>query len=426
MKTYDSICEMVREQNVKFIRLAFFDIFGTQKNIAIMPHELKRAFEEGIAIDGSAIAGFQDAARSDLFLEPDPETEAQIPWRSYDGGVIRMFCDITNPDGSIYERDSRYLLKQAVARAEEAGIRVHFGAEVEFYIFRLDEKGEATRIPHDNAGYFDIAPRDRGENLRRDICNFLLDMGIFPESSHHENGPGQHEVVFRYSDPLTTADNTSTLKWVVQSVALTENCYADFSPKPIPGQAGNGMHLNISVDRLEDAAEDSLVQGFRDDVELSNSFMAGILRYISAMTLFLNPVGASYDRLGKLQAPRYISWSEQNRSQLIRIPATRSGRRRFELRSPDPMANPYLAFALLIEAGLAGIREHMKLPEPVDEDLYLAGSAVTDQLEKLPETPYEAVQAAAESAWIREILPEGYLNVYADRCIGTEAGRYRR
>ena len=213
MRDSVDIVNLVEEENVKFIRLTVFDIFGEQKSLSIMPHELQRAFSEGVAFDGSSIAGFEDSMRSDLFLEPDPTTAILIPWRSMDGAAIRMFCDITRPDRSMYPRDSRYILKQAVKHAAEQGLEVHFGTEVEFYLFKRDEEGNPTRIPQDEAGYFDTTPKDGGENIRRDICNILLEMGIFPESSHHENGPGQHEVVFRYADPLSTADNTSTLQY---------------------------------------------------------------------------------------------------------------------------------------------------------------------------------------------------------------------
>ena len=421
MKDYDEIVNLVEEENVKFIRLAFFDIFGEQKNLAIMPHELKRAFEEGVAFDGSSIAGFEESIRSDLFLEPDPSTVTLIPWRSMDGAVIRMFCDITRPDRSMYPRDSRYLLKQAVKHAREQGLEVNFGTEVEFYIFRNDEEGNPTRIPLDMAGYFDTTPKDGGEDIRRDICNILLEMGIFPESSHHENGPGQYEVVFRYADPLTTADNTSTLKWVIQSVATSSGCWADLSPKPLPGKAGNGMHFNVSVNRL---GEDKILNGTDggqpencsgDERELMNSFMAGVMRRINDITLFLNPVRDSYQRLGNSEAPGYISWSEQNRSQLIRIPAVRTARRRFELRSPDPMTNPYLAYALVIEAGLEGVRDSLVLPPPVDVNLYTAAPEIRQDLTRLPSDFDEAVQYAKRSEFVRRLLPDGYLNAYSKR-----------
>ena len=411
MRNYDEVLNLVEEERVKFIHLTFFDIFGEQKTLSIMPHELPRAFEEGVAFDGSSIAGFEDSMRSDLFLEPDPSTVTLIPWRSMDGSAIRMFCDITRPDRTLYDRDSRYLLKQAVQHASEQGLDVYFGTEVEFYLFRRDEEGHATRIPHDEASYFDAAPKDRGDNIRRDICNILLDMGIFPESSHHENGPGQHEVVFRYADPVKTADNTSTLKWVIQSVAAGSGCTADLSPKPLPDKSGSGMHFNISVNRKGGPApRDASCGG-----EPMNSFMAGIMQRINEITLFLNPVRESYKRLGNMQAPGYISWSEHNRSQLIRIPAVRSQNRRFELRSPDAMANPYLSFALVIEAGLEGVEKGLMLPPPVNENLYVSAPEVRQGLTRLPADFEEAVQFAKRSEFVRRLLPDGYLGAYCRR-----------
>ena len=409
MREYDEIRNLVDDENVKFIRLAFFDIFGEQKNLAIMPHELKRAFEEGVAFDGSSIAGFEDSMRSDLFLEPDPSTVTLIPWRSMDGAVIRMFCDITRPDRSTYPRDCRCLLKQAVKHAEQMGVEVNFGTEVEFYIFRKDENGNLTKTPHDEAGYFDTTPKDHGENIRRDICNILLEMGIFPESSHHENGPGQHEVVFRYADPLTTADNTATLRWVIQNVAVSSGCWADLSAKPLPGKAGNGMHFNISV------AQKGEAQAAQENERLMKLFMAGVMRRINEITLFLNPTRNSYQRLGTMQAPGYVSWSEQNRSQLIRIPAVRSANRRFELRSPDPMTNPYLSYALVIEAGLEGIRDRLEIPAPVDVNLYTANPEIRQGLTRLPADFDEAVQFARRSEFVRRLLPDGFLSAYSKR-----------
>ncbi len=399
MNSYEEILGFVEEENVKFIRLAFFDVYGVQKNIAIMPDELKRAFTEGVSFDASSISGFGEEERSDLFLRPDPTTMSIIPWRPIDGRVARMFCDIEYPNGKLFERDSRYILKKAVEKAREKGISVNFGAEVEFYIFKLDENGNKTYIPQDNAGYMDIAPEDNGENIRRDISFALVEMGIRPEASHHECGPGQNEVDFRYSDAMTAADNTSTFKWVVKSIANSDGFWADFSPKPLADQAGNGMHINISVDA-------------EDGQDHTDAFMAGILQHVQEMTLFLNPVRESYERLGDMKAPGYVSWSEQNRSQLIRIPASHSGRRRIELRSPDPMTNPYLAYALLIYAGLDGIEKQLKPAPALDINLFHAKPEVTEQLKRLPQSLDEAIQYAEGSDFIKAVLPENYLKSY--------------
>lgn len=400
MNSYEDVLEFVEEENVKFIRLAFFDVFGVQKNIAIMPDELKRAFTEGVSIDASSVAGFGAEVHSDLFLRPDPTTLSIVPWRPIDGRVAKMYCDIEYPDGTLFKRDSRWFLKQAVKKAEEKGFNINFGTEVEFYIFKLDDAGNKTMIPQDNASYMDIAPEDHGENIRRDISFALVDMGIRPEASHHEMGPGQNEVDFRYAAPLTAADNASIFKWVVKSVAASDGVWADFSPKPLPNKPGNGMHINISVEA-------------RDGRDYTEAFMAGIMEHIREITLFLNPKRESYERLGDMKAPKYVSWSEQNRSQLIRIPATRSSLRRIELRSPDPMANPYLAFALLIYAGLDGIEKGLKPMEPLDVNLFKADSTITDKLKRLPQSIDEAIAYAAGSDFVKELLPEGYLEAYS-------------
>ena len=321
--TVDEIRQFTAEEDVKFLRLAFCDIFGSQKNISILPDELDRAFSYGIAFDASAVPGFGDEVHSDLFLHPDSSTLCMLPWRPDHGRVARMFCHVLRPDGAAFEADCRALLRQAVADAEALGIRFSFGTEMEFYLFRRDENGEATHIPYDNAGYMDIAPEDKGENVRREICLTLEQMGIRPECSHHEQGPGQNEIDFRYSDPLTAADNAVTFKAVVNSVAVRNGLAADFSPKPLMGQPGNGMHINISAKS-------------RDGAEVMPQIIAGILAHIAEMTVFLNTREESYHRFGSSKAPRYISWSSENRSQLIRIPAAQGEYRRAELRSPDP------------------------------------------------------------------------------------------
>ncbi len=402
MYSYDKVVKFVHEEDVKFIRLAFFDVFGVQKNISIMPGELLRAFTDGISFDASAVAGFGDEVKSDLFLYPDPETLSILPWRPANGRVARMYCDIRYPDGTLFEKDSRLILKNAVKYAKDRGITVNFGSEVEFYLFRTDEKGDPTKQPFDYAGYMDIAPEDRGENVRREICFTLIEMGIQPEASHHEEGPGQNEIDFHYSDALTAADNTSTFKWVVKTAAMGNGLYADFSPKPIREQAGSGMHVNMSV------CSD-------DGKDYTDEFMSGIMAHVREMTMFLNPCENSYERLGERKAPGYITWSPQNRSQLIRIPASGSGQKRIELRSPDPMANPYLAYALLIYAGMDGIEKKMPVPEPMNINLYKADPETVSGLAKLPQNFGEAYDAARNSRFIREILPDAYLDAYKKR-----------
>jgi glutamine synthetase len=393
------VMQYVKEEDVKFVRLAFCDIYGRQKNISIMAEELPRAFAYGIAFDASAIDGFGDETHSDLFLHPDPSTLAVLPWRPESGRVIRMFCDITYPDGRPFACDTRQLLKKAVGDAQKAGVKFAFGAEMEFYLFKLDENGERTQIPYDDAGYMDIAPEDKGENIRREICLNLEQMGIYPESSHHEEGPGQNEIDFRYSDPLSAADNAMTFQTVVKTVANRNGLWADFSPKPLPDRPGSGFHINMSAQCAD-----------REDV--LPCLIAGVLEKVVDMTLFLNPSEKSYERFGSSKAPRYISWSSENRSQLIRVPAAVGEFRRAELRSPDPSANPYLAFALLIYAGLYGIKNRRTPPEAVDLNLFTAGPSTLERFRALPASRENAVKAMRESDFIREFVPwqilEGY------------------
>lgn len=395
------VLQYVEEGGIKFIRLAFCDVFGRQKNITIMPQELKRAFEYGIAIDGSAISGFGDETHSDLLLHPEADTLMELPWRPEHGKIVRMFANITYPDGRPFECDTRRLLKKAVKTAEEKGYRFYFGAEREFYIFRLDENANPTRILHDSAGYMDRAPEDKGENIRREICLTLEMMGIQPESSHHEEGPGQNEIDFRYSDPITAADNFMTFQTIVKTVADRNGLYADFSPKPLEDRRGNGLHINISV--KSDDGKDRM-----------NYMMAGILARIKEMTLFLNTEENSYRRLGKSKAPGYISWSSENRSQLIRIPAASGEYRRAELRSADPAANPYLAFALVIYASLDGIENSLQLPPAANFNFFSAAKSLLENYERLPSSLQEARKLALESNFIKEYIPQPILDIYCE------------
>lgn len=389
--TAREVYDFVRQEDVKFIRLAFCDVNGKQKNISITPDELPRAFSDGISFDASAIKGFGDEVGSDLLLFPVPSTLNILPWRSSHGNVIRMFCSMKYPDGTQFEKDSRMILQRAVDAAAAKGVSVQFGAEFEFYLFNTDEKGMPTDEPFDRAGYMDVAPEDRGENARREICLTLLEMGIKPESSHHEEGPGQNEIDFRYSDAMTAADNAMNFMTVVKAAAQRNGIYVDFSPKPLPGESGNGLHINMSVKTA-------------DGEDHTNAFMAGILAHIKEMTAFLNPTEDSYKRLGEKKAPKYITWSPENRSQLIRIPAAKGEYRRIELRSPDPTANPYIAYALLIMAGLDGIERELTAPEAVNVNLYKADSSVTEPLDRLPASLDEAIAVAEGSDFVRGVI----------------------
>lgn len=398
----EEVIQYIQEEDVKFIRLAFCDVFGKQKNISIMPDELPRAFENGIAFDASAIVGFGDESRCDLFLHPEPETLMPLPWRPEHGRVVRMFCSVSYPDGTPFECDTRSLLKKAMKDAKNSGYRFSFGAEQEFYLFKLDENGNKTDIPYDTAGYMDIAPDDKGENIRREICLTLEQMGIHPESSHHEEGPGQNEIDFRYSDALNAADNALTFQTVVKTVAHRNGLYADFSAKPIKNKPGNGFHINMSVQPNESS-------------ENLCYMIAGVLEKAAEMTAFLNPTESSYKRFGQSKAPAYVSWSSENRSQLVRIPAAVGEYRRAELRSPDPTANPYLAFTLMIYAGLYGLEQKLTLPQAHNINLYKADSSVLESLKKLPESLEDACKTAAQSDFVKTHIPDKILDIYCNK-----------
>lgn len=399
--TQQEVLQFVEEEDVKFIRLTFPDVYGRLKNVSIMNGELKRAFEMGIAIDGSAIAGFGDEAHSDLFLHPDPDTLSILPWRPEQGRVVRMYCNVTNADGTPFEADSRRILREAVAKAETAGYTFRFGPEIEFYLFKLDAEGNMTDTPYDQASYMDLAPADKGENIRREICLTLEQMGVYPESSHHEEGPGQNEIDFRYADPLTAADNAETFTSVVGAICNRNGIGCSFAPKPIENAAGNGMHINLSVQS-------------KDGKDMTEAAVAGLLKRAQEMTLFLNPSEASYLRLGSHKAPRYVSWSYCNRSQLVRIPAAKGEYQRAELRSPDPSANPYLAFALIIYAALDGIQHKTKLPRPANVNLYTSDVNVTEKYPTLPTSLSQAKQMAKDSAFVKKALPKMILDAYLD------------
>ena len=398
----EEVMQYVQEEDVKFIRLAFCDVFGKQKNISILPEELPRAFEYGIAFDASAIAGFGDESKCDLLLHPEPETLMLLPWRPEHGKVVRMFTYITYPDGSLFECDTRSLLKKAIEDAKNAGYSFSFGAEQAFYLFHLDENGKPTKLPYDNAGYMDIAPEDRGENIRREICLTLEQMAIRPESSHHEEGPGQNEIDFRYSDALTAADNAMTFQTTVKTIAYRNGLWADFSAKPLDDAPGNGFHINMSVKPSEPS---------------ENLFymIAGVLDKVEDMTAFLNPTDNSYRRFGQSKAPGYISWSEENRSQLVRIPAAVGKYRRAELRSPDPTANPYLGFALMIYAGLYGLQNQLDMPNAANINLYKADSETLTNLKKLPKDLATACKIASESEFIKTHIPDAILDIYCNK-----------
>lgn len=403
------VISFVEQNDVKFIKLAFFDIFGRMKNVSVLASELSRAFETGILFDASCIKGFMGVQDSDLLLFPDPSTLSVLPWRPQQGRVARLYCNIKRPDGTPFDGDGRYMLKNAVAYAKEKGYTVQIGTECEFYLFNLDENGQPTRIPHDFCGYCDVAPLDRGENVRREICLTLEEMGIMPETSHHESGPGQNEIDFKYSSALESADNLATFKVVVKSIAARNGLFGSFMPLPLKDNYGSGLHLNFSLLRNGVNIFSSVSQ---DDKHDSDSFVAGILDRVKEITLFLNPTTNSYKRFGNFEAPKYLTWSRHNRSQLIRIPEAKGDMSRAELRSPDPSCNPYIALTLLIYAGIEGIEEKKQLPLPVDRNLFSIEKKDEEALDSLPLSLNEAISVARNSTFVKKYIPSSVLDCF--------------
>ena len=387
----NDVMDFVKEEDVKFIRLAFCDAEGKIRNASIMPGELENAFKNGVSFDASAV-GFGKVENSDLFLFPDPDTLTLLPWRPSHGRVIRLFCDIKYPDGTPFELDSRNVLKNAVAYAARNGITCNFGTEFEFYLFKLDENGEKTHIPCDNAGYMDVAPDDKGENVRREICLTIEEMGLSPECSHHEEGPGQNEIDFKYSDALSSADHAVIFRNATETISYKNGLWASFDPKPLPDKSGSGMHVNVSV--ISEKGED-----------VFDSFVAGVLKEVKNMTYFLNKTEQSYLRLGEMKAPGSVCWGNSNRSALIRIPASKTGKR-FEMRSPDGKANVYLVYALIIYAGVEGVKNKLKLPAEQKENAF--GNAGGDS-ELLPDSLNAARELASNSKFIGKFLDEKFI-----------------
>lgn len=405
-RTAQDILNYIEDHDVKFVKLTFCDIFGNQKNISLFASELPYAFAHGVCFDGSSIAGFMNVEESDLVLWPDPDTASVLPWRPAEGRVMRMYCDITLPDGKPFEGNCRGHLQSVVKRARAMGLTCNVGCECEFYLFETDADGNPTRIPMDRGGYFDIPPLDKGENIRREICFAMEDMGLRPLHSHHESGHGQNEVDFMYATALKSADNLNTFKSTVKAIAARNGLYASFMPKPMAGQAGSGMHVNLSLQR----DGKNLFEGELQPGSEAACFIAGILAHARELTCFCNPVPNSYTRLGANEAPQYVSWSRQNRSQLVRLPSASGSFCRVELRSPDPAANPYLAIGLILAAGLDGISRGLPLPEPVNRNLFYAAAAAG--LESLPRSLREAITVAAQSDFIAQELPIALANKY--------------
>ncbi|GAB6183862.1 type I glutamate--ammonia ligase [Thermodesulfovibrio hydrogeniphilus] len=400
------VLKLVKELNVKFVRLWFTDILGQLKSFAIPVEELEVAFSEGMGFDGSSIHGFARIDESDMIARPDPTTFAILPWRSGETPVARMFCDIYEPDGTPYKGDPRYILKLNLEKAAKKGFTFYVGPELEFFYFKSDKSTEIL----DEGGYFDY-PLDAAEDLRRDTILALEQMGIRVEYSHHEVAPSQHEIDLRYAEALEMADIVMTYRVVVKEVAKKYGVYATFMPKPLFGENGSGMHTHQSLFK----GDKNAFFNAKDPYYLSDvakSYIAGILTHIKELTLVLNQWVNSYKRLVPgYEAPVYICWARRNRSALIRVPLYKPGKEkatRIELRSPDPACNPYLAFACMLNAGLTGVEKKYKLPEPVEKDVYHLSSEERKALgiDNLPGSLIEAIEYAEKSELLKETLGE--------------------
>lgn len=414
----EDILRIAKEEDVEFIRLQFTDIFGMLKNVAITSSQLTKALDNRCMFDGSAIEGFVRIEESDMYLYPDLDTFEIFPWRPQQGKVARLMCDVYRPDRTPFEGDPRYVLKKVLEEAADMGYIFNAGPECEFFLFHMDEEGRPTTHTPEMAGYFDVAPIDQAENVRRDIVLNLEDMGFMIEASHHEIAPGQHEIDFEYANGLVTADNVMTFKMAVKAIARRHGLHATFMPKPKAGVNGSGMHINMS---LSDLTGRNVFEDKADDLGLSEvayHFMAGILAHVKEMTILTNPLVNSYKRLVPgYDAPVYIAWSAKaNRSPLIRIPSSRGENTRIELRCPDSAVNPYLALAACLAAGLDGIRRGLMPPESVDGNLFAMSQEerAARGIGQLPETLGEAIEAFRESELMRDVLGDHIFTKYLE------------
>lgn len=393
--TREAIIQQIKEENVKFIRLQFTDMLGNIKNVEIPLSQLNKALDNEMMFDGSSIEGFVRIEESDMKLYPDLDTFVVFPWTSEKGKVARFICDIYNPDGTPFEGCPRYNLKRNLKKMEELGFDTfNIGTEPEFFLFKLDEKGNPTLELNDHGGYFDLAPTDLGENCRRDIVLELEEMGFEIEASHHEVAPGQHEIDFKYSEAVKHADDIQTFKLVVKTIARKHNLHATFMPKPLFGVNGSGMHVNMSL--FKDG--ENVFFDENGEMQLSEkafSFLAGILDHATSFTAITNPTVNSYKRLVPgYEAPCYVAWSGSNRSPLVRVPSSRGLSTRIEARSVDPSANPYLALAVLLASGLDGIEKDMAAPQSIDKNIYVMNKAEREAngIKDLPSTLMNALE----------------------------------
>ena len=437
--TKQDVIDLVRENDVEFIRLQFSDLFGTMKNVAITARQLEKALDNKCTFDGSSVDGFVRIEESDMYLYPDLDSFAIFPWNAGGNRVARLICDVYGQDGLPFAGDPRNVLKRVMVECQKMGYKFNVGPECEFFLFHTDEEGRPTTKTHEMAGYFDVAPIDLAENVRRDIVLNLEEMGFEIESSHHEIAPAQHEVDFQYEKGLKAADNILTFKMAVKSIAKQHGLHATFMPKPKAGVNGSGMHINMS---LEDKLGKNLFADTDDKLGLSRlayEFMAGILAHIKSMCLLTNPIVNSYKRLiPGYDAPVYIAWSRAtNRGQIVRIPSSRGASTRLELRSPDSAMNPYLALAACLAAGLDGIKNHMELPEPVVQNIYAMDEETIKErgIDHLPETLGEAIDEFEEDVFLRNVLGDHifykYLeakkeewNVFRSQVTDWEIGEY--
>ena len=409
------VLDQVEKNNVKFIRLWFTDILGQLKSFAITSEELEGAFDEGMGFDGSSIKGFARIDESDMIAKPDPSTFQIVPWRPKEQAVARMYCDILNPDGTPYEGDPRYALKRNLERLKEKGYTLYLGPELEFFYFK-DDKGTEVL---DKGGYFDLTTLDAASDLRRETVLTLETMGIKVEYSHHEVAPSQHEIDLKYADALTMADNVMTYRVVVKEVASKYGCYATFMPKPMFGQNGSGMHVHQSLFKGDkNAFFDAKDKFYLSDI--AKKYIAGLLKHAPEITAVANQWVNSYKRLVPgYEAPVYIAWARRNRSALVRVPMYKPGKEnatRIELRSPDPACNPYLAFSVMLAAGLEGIEKNYELSEPVEKDIYHLSEEDRQELgiKSLPGSLIEAIEITEKSQVVRKALGDHIFNNFIE------------
>jgi glutamine synthetase len=406
----ESIMRMAKEENVKFIRLQFTDILGVMKSISITADQLEKALDGELMFDGSSIEGFVRIEESDMYLKPDLNTFLILPWGSpnFSGKTARIVCDIYDSNNQPFIGSPRYALQRALREAADMGYSMFVGPEPEFFLFHLDENGQPTLETHDKASYFDLPPVDKGEEARREMVESLQSIGFEIEAAHHEVAPGQHEIDFKYRDALTTADGIVTFRIVVRAVAQKHGLHATFMPKPVYGIAGSGMHLHVSLFK---GAENIFYDPNSPDglSQECKQFIAGVLKHSRAISAITSPTVNSYKRLVPgYEAPVYIAWSHRNRSPLIRIPARRGTGTRIEVRNPDPSCNPYLGLAVILKAGLDGIKNGLEVPPPVEQNIYEMDLATRKQnnIESLPENLYEAIHELEKDKVIQEALGE--------------------